>query len=297
MIAQTSTLLEDHPDPGDDHRGGRADGRRHRRRRFTDADRPSSPPSSAPSATSSRTIVDPAQPGRPRRCTTSASPARRWSRCTPTEDRDVAAPGRGAAGDRPGAWRTTVNDAIATIRDVLSRLTDSAVSRVRGPDGCGSSCGCCSPPASGSSPSSRRSGSPSTARRLRRAARRLRAAALELADERLPGVVERLGRGEDVDVAARRRRWSSATDEIGQVGQRVQRGAGDRHPGRRRAGRRCAAASATCSSTWPGAARRCCTGSSRCSTRWSAGARHRTSWRTCSGSTTWPPGCAATRRT
>ena len=54
--------------------------------------------------------------------------------------------------------------------------------------------------------------------------------------------------------------------------------------------------SATCSATWPGAARCCCTASCGCWTGWSAGPASPRSWRTCSASTTSPPGCAATPR-
>ena len=44
-----------------------------------------------------------------------------------------------------------------------------------------------------------------------------------LADVRLPGVVDRLGRGEEVDVAGRRPPLDFGDDEIGQVGPGVQR--------------------------------------------------------------------------
>lgn len=58
-----------------------------------------------------------------------------------------------------------------------------------------------------------------TARTLLRQLERLREAAFRLAHERLPGVVERLGRGEDVDVAAEAPPLEFGNDEIGQVGQ------------------------------------------------------------------------------
>jgi signal transduction histidine kinase len=48
---------------------------------------------------------------------------------------------------------------------------------------------------------------------------RLKRAALELASERLPSVIRRLRRGEDVDVAAEAPSLSFGTDEIDQVGQ------------------------------------------------------------------------------
>ncbi|MFF5057264.1 nitrate- and nitrite sensing domain-containing protein [Micromonospora sp. NPDC000663] len=58
----------------------------------------------------------------------------------------------------------------------------------------------------------------STARNLLRQLERLRQAAWQLADERLPRVVERLGRGEEVDVATEAPPLEFGTDEIGQVG-------------------------------------------------------------------------------
>ncbi|WP_119728969.1 sensor histidine kinase [Thermomonospora amylolytica] len=57
-----------------------------------------------------------------------------------------------------------------------------------------------------------------TARALVRQLERLRDAAWELANERLPGVVERLGHGERVDVAAEAPPLRFGDDEIGQVG-------------------------------------------------------------------------------
>jgi signal transduction histidine kinase len=59
----------------------------------------------------------------------------------------------------------------------------------------------------------------STARALMRQLERLRDAARELADRRLPGVVERLGHGEKVDVAAEVPPLAFGDDEVGQVGQ------------------------------------------------------------------------------
>ncbi|WP_018654754.1 nitrate- and nitrite sensing domain-containing protein [Actinomadura flavalba] len=58
-----------------------------------------------------------------------------------------------------------------------------------------------------------------TARALVRQLERLRAAAWELADRRLPDVVDRLGHGEKVDVAAEAPPLRFGNDEIGQVGQ------------------------------------------------------------------------------
>ncbi|WP_254715992.1 nitrate- and nitrite sensing domain-containing protein [Actinomadura sp. WMMB 499] len=57
-----------------------------------------------------------------------------------------------------------------------------------------------------------------TARALVRQLERLRAAAFELAEKRLPGVVERLGHGEKVDVATEAPPLRFGSDEIGEVG-------------------------------------------------------------------------------
>ncbi|WP_230420695.1 sensor histidine kinase [Actinomadura soli] len=57
-----------------------------------------------------------------------------------------------------------------------------------------------------------------TARALVRQLERLRSAAWELAEQRLPGVVERLGHGETVDVAVEAPPLEFGGDEIGQVG-------------------------------------------------------------------------------
>ncbi|MBQ1043459.1 MULTISPECIES: nitrate- and nitrite sensing domain-containing protein [unclassified Micromonospora] len=57
-----------------------------------------------------------------------------------------------------------------------------------------------------------------TARALVRQLERLREAAFSLAHERLPSVVERLGRGEEVDVAREAPPLQFGDDEIGQVG-------------------------------------------------------------------------------
>ncbi|MEU6741067.1 sensor histidine kinase [Streptosporangium sandarakinum] len=58
-----------------------------------------------------------------------------------------------------------------------------------------------------------------TARALIRQLEKLRDAARELADERLPSVVERIGHGQDVDVAAEAPELEFGSDQIGQVGQ------------------------------------------------------------------------------
>ena len=57
-----------------------------------------------------------------------------------------------------------------------------------------------------------------TTRALMRQLEKLRNAARELADERLPSVIERLGHGENVDVAAEAPPLAFGEDEIGQVG-------------------------------------------------------------------------------
>ncbi|SCL69151.1 sensor histidine kinase [Micromonospora peucetia] len=57
-----------------------------------------------------------------------------------------------------------------------------------------------------------------TARALVQQLERLREAAIRLANERLPGVVERLGHGEEVDVAKEAPPLEFGDDEIGQVG-------------------------------------------------------------------------------
>jgi signal transduction histidine kinase len=58
-----------------------------------------------------------------------------------------------------------------------------------------------------------------TTRQLLAQLKKLRDAAHELSDDRLPGVVDRIGRGEDVDVAAEAPPLQFGDDEIGQVGQ------------------------------------------------------------------------------
>jgi signal transduction histidine kinase len=60
-----------------------------------------------------------------------------------------------------------------------------------------------------------------TARALVRQLERLRTAAWDLANKRLPGVVERLRQGEKVDVAAESPPLTFGNDEIGQVGQAI----------------------------------------------------------------------------
>ncbi|MGW2215928.1 sensor histidine kinase [Nonomuraea sp. NPDC001684] len=58
-----------------------------------------------------------------------------------------------------------------------------------------------------------------TTRQLLAQLKKLRDAAHELSDERLPGIVERIGHGEEVDVAKEAPALEFGDDEIGQVGQ------------------------------------------------------------------------------
>ncbi|NUS03474.1 MAG: sensor histidine kinase, partial [Nonomuraea sp.] len=58
-----------------------------------------------------------------------------------------------------------------------------------------------------------------TTRQLLAQLKKLRDAAHELSDERLPGIVERIGHGEEVDVAKEAPSLDFGDDEIGQVGQ------------------------------------------------------------------------------
>ncbi|MEV0995279.1 nitrate- and nitrite sensing domain-containing protein [Nonomuraea sp. NPDC050202] len=58
-----------------------------------------------------------------------------------------------------------------------------------------------------------------TTRQLLAQLKKLRDAAHELSDERLPGIVERIGHGEEVDVAKEAPALDFGDDEIGQVGQ------------------------------------------------------------------------------
>ena len=110
-----------------------------------------------------------------------------------------------------------------------------------------------------------------TARALVRQLERLRDAALELANERLPRVVERLRRGEKVDVDGRGAAAGvRLATRSARSGTRLQRGAADRHPDRRRAGRAAPRHPRRLPQPGPPHPGRWCTGSSRCSTPWSA---------------------------
>ena len=100
----------------------------------------------------------------------------------------------------------------------------------------------------------------------------------------------RLRRGEEVDVAREAPPLEYGDDEIGEVGRRVQRGAAHRRRSPPSTRPPCGAGSTRSSSTSPGAARRLLHRQLACWTGWSGAPRTRTSWTTCSGSTTWPPG-------
>ena len=107
-----------------------------------------------------------------------------------------------------------------------------------------------------------------------------------MADRRLPGVVERLRKGEHVDVDAESRHRRPGLSP---------RSPGSRRPSppcsaprwRPRSGRpACGGESTGSSSTSPCATSRCCTASWACSTRWSGPPASRPPWEICSASTT-----------
>ncbi|GAB3944323.1 hypothetical protein GCM10027614_34380 [Micromonospora vulcania] len=124
----------------------------------------------------------------------------------------------------------------------------------------------------------------------------VRTVALELAEHRLPDVVTRLRRGEQVDVAREVPRWSTATTRSARSGAPSPR-CSARRSRPRWTRSRCAGASTRSSSTSPGAARAWCTGNWPCWTGWNGGPRTRTNWPSCSRWTTSPPGSAGTPRT
>ena len=124
----------------------------------------------------------------------------------------------------------------------------------------------------------------------------LRQAALELAVDRLPRVVARLRQGEPVDIANEAPALPYGLDEIGQVGHafnELQRTAVNSAIDEANVRRGLNEVFLNIA----GEARRCCTANCPSWTGWSAAPTTRPSSRTCSGSTTWRPGCAATRRT
>ncbi|WBB75497.1 nitrate- and nitrite sensing domain-containing protein [Micromonospora sp. WMMD1128] len=135
------------------------------------------------------------------------------------QDRVLAAKGEDV---RPpvtaAAWRTAADQAMADLRavilaggeDIVSRATPVAVGvivRLVLAAGLGLIAVVASVIVS-----------ITTARALVRQLERLREAARRLAEERLPSVVERLGRGEEVDVAREAPPLQFGDDEIGQVG-------------------------------------------------------------------------------
>ena len=123
----------------------------------------------------------------------------------------------------------------------------------------------------------------------------LRQSALELANKRLPDVVNRLAAGEVWTSPPRRgAELPASSDEIGEPRPSPRSSRPRWKPPWARPG--CARASATSSSTSPDAARCWCTVSSRCWTRWSGGSRSRRNSMTCSASTTSPRACGGTRR-
>lgn len=123
----------------------------------------------------------------------------------------------------------------------------------------------------------------------------LRNTALELARRKLPRAMRRLRAGEEIDLG-------KEAPSAGTVPTRSARS--PRHWPRCSAPR-CApprsapnwsTGSPASSSTSRAAVRSSCTVSWRCSTAWNGAPRTRASWRTCSGSTTSPPGCGGTPR-
>jgi signal transduction histidine kinase len=118
-----------------------------------------------------------------------------------------------------GLWRSTVDNALTELRTLELGLADATVQRAR-------------PAAIWTIVRLVLAGglgllavvasvivSITTARNLVSQLERLRTAAMDLSEQRLPGVVERLQRGEKVDVAAEAPPLDFGRDEIGQVGQ------------------------------------------------------------------------------
>jgi hypothetical protein len=133
----------------------------------------------------------------------------------------IVTPQRGRGEIRPAVsaeqWADTTGPAIAQLRQIIQASGDRLVERAK-------------PIATGAIVRLLLAGglgllaviasiivSITTARALIAQLERLRQAALELAERRLPGVVERLGRGEEVDVAAEAPPLAFGADAVGQV--------------------------------------------------------------------------------
>jgi anti-sigma regulatory factor (Ser/Thr protein kinase) len=133
----------------------------------------------------------------------------------------IVTPPRGRTETRPAVsakqWADTTGPAIAQLRQIIQASGDRLVERAK-------------PIATGAIVRLVLAGglgllaviasvivSITTARALIAQLERLRQAALELAERRLPSVVDRLGRGEEVDVAAEAPPLAFGTDAVGQV--------------------------------------------------------------------------------
>ncbi|HEU5157118.1 MAG TPA: nitrate- and nitrite sensing domain-containing protein [Streptosporangiaceae bacterium] len=133
----------------------------------------------------------------------------------------IVTPRRGPAETRPGVtaqqWADTTGPAIAQLRQIIQASGDRLIERAK-------------PIATGAIVRLLLAGglgllaviasiivSITTARALVAQLDRLRHAALELAERRLPSVVERLGRGEEVDVATEAPPLAFGSDAVGQV--------------------------------------------------------------------------------
>lgn len=136
-----------------------------------------------------------------------------------TEDHVINAPtGHSPIAD-PAQWQSTVTNALGALRSLISTMTDTLVNRFR-PYGVlivvrlilAAGLGLVAVIASIRFVIR-------TLRTLQKQLAELRVAALDLAHERLPGVVERLRVGEDVDVADAAPPLEFGDDDIGQVGQ------------------------------------------------------------------------------
>ncbi|MFY1673857.1 nitrate- and nitrite sensing domain-containing protein [Plantactinospora sp. WMMB334] len=146
-----------------------------------------------------------------------------FERLRALEDQAVSGPAGAKTRVDSGQWRTVVDDALAELHTVVTAggdgIVNSATSvaiwvivRLLLAVGLGTAAVFASIVLS-----------ITTARKLMAQLDRLRSAANELADERLPGVVARLRRGEPVDVAAEAPPLNFGNDQIGQVGQAFNR--------------------------------------------------------------------------